>query len=215
MSHAKKRPSVKPPVFMRWAQQGETDELREKLAAAESRIAALEAEQARYGARIRDLQDRNTSLVQLSVASQLLSGSGDREDVLNAIEEIVVNMIGSEEIAILELLPNDERVRLARARGVDDDRFARAVDSIREALTTGQVVIPNGSEVTAVIPLKMDSTTFGAVCVFRLLEHKPALDALDHELIELLSRQGAVAIFSAAFRSTTPTVRPPAKDGAS
>jgi hypothetical protein len=220
MNQPKKRSSVRPPLVMRWrADEGvevlraELDAANEALASANARLATLDEEHARCAAHMRELQDRNTNLVQLTVASQLLCGSSDREDVLNAIEEIIINMIGSEEIAILELLPNEGRVRVTRTRGIDgaSPRFAGAVEPIRLAISSGRVVIPKGREITAVIPLKMDSTMFGVVAVFRLLEQKPALDALDHELLDLLSRQGAVAIFSAAFRSLKPTVRPPTK----
>jgi hypothetical protein len=222
MNQAKKRASVKPPVFMKWgSDDGKVTELtaeleatKETLRQSEAKLAVAQAEHAQCASQIRDLQDKNTSLVQLTVASQLLCGGGEREDVLNAIEEIIINMIGSEEIAIVELLPNEAKVKLTRTRGIDgtSERFAKAVAPIREAITTGRIVLPHGRDVTAVVPLKMDSTTFGAVAVFRLLEQKPSLDNLDHELFDLLSRMGAVAIFSAAFRSMKETVRPPRKE---
>ncbi len=217
MNQPKKRPSVRPPLFMRWGRDAggdaEASQLREQLDAANARLAAVEATHERCAAQLRELQDRNTSLVQLTVASQLLCGAVDRDDILNAIEEIVVNMIGSEEIVVLELLPNEDRMKVARSRGIDgtSERFAAAVEPIREAIATGRVVLPKGKEITAIVPLLMDSTTFGVLAVFRLLEQKPALDALDHELLDLMSRQAAVAIFSAAFRSMKATVRPPTK----
>ena len=43
----------------------------------------------------------------------------------------------------------------------------------------------------------------------RLIEHKKALTSVDHELFEILSRQAAMALHSAASRSQRPTVRPP------
>jgi hypothetical protein len=198
--------------MMRWRPEEGNEELRAQLDEANAKLAKLEEEHSRCDAQVRELQERNMSLVQLSVASQLLCGGTDREEVLNAIEEIIINMIGSEEIAILELL-DEGRVRVARTRGIDGktQRFDGAAAAIREAIKSGHVVLPGGREITAVIPLKMDSSTFGVVTVFRLLEQKPALDALDHELLDLVARQGAVAIFSAAFRSLRPTVRPPTK----
>jgi hypothetical protein len=218
MNQPKRSPSVKPPLATRARPgedarelQGEVQAARAALAATRSRLDRVEATHARCEERIRELQDRNTSLVQLTVASQLLCGGSDREDVLNAMEEIIVNMIGSEEIAILEFLPSSGSVRVTRTRGIDrsSPRFARAVAPIREAVATGRVVLPGGREITAVVPLKMDTTLFGVIAVFRLLEQKPELDSLDRELLELLGRQGAVAIFSTAFRSLKATVRPP------
>jgi hypothetical protein len=216
----KKRPSVRPPLMMRWGPDPAADAMREQLESAKAqlsvlqgRVSSLEDARARSERQIRDLLERNTNLVQLTVASQLLCSGGERDEVLDAVEEIIVNMIGSEEIAFFEILHAEARVQLTRTRGIvpTSPLFASAVDPVREALSTGRVVLPPGREVTAVVPLRMDSTFYGAVAVFRLLEQKPALDALDHELLELLSRQAAVAIFSAGFRSLEPTVRPPAK----
>jgi hypothetical protein len=135
--------------------------------------------------------ERDANRVRLAVASQLLGRSGERDDVLDAVEEIIVTMIGSAEIGFFEVLHAEERVALTRTRGIapSSPLVASAIGPVREALSTGRVVLPSGREVSAVVPLKMGSTFDGVVAVFRLREQKPALDALDHELLDLLSRQ--------------------------
>jgi hypothetical protein len=212
--------NVRPSLAGRSAPEHASEELEAKLystgealRATRERLTAIEAAHAHCAIHARELTERNSSLVQLTVASQLLCGGSDREGVLNAIEEIIVNMIGSEEIAILEVLPNQRSVQITRTRGIDGDspRFATAAGPIREAIETGRVVLPPSREVTAVVPLKIDATLFGVVTVFRLLQQKPALDALDYELFELLSHQGAVAMFSTEFHAMKPTLRPPRK----
>ncbi len=62
---------------------------------------------------------------------------------------------------------------------------------------------------TAAVPLKIDRQVTGVIAIFRLLEQKPGLDPTDHELFDVLSHQAAMALYSTAFRSLRPTVRPP------
>jgi hypothetical protein len=194
-----------------------------QLDALRQRVAALEAAHADCEARIRELHEQNTSLVQLTVASQLLFGSAEREGVLSAIEEVVVNMIGSEELAIFDLDSDGESLRVARIRGIEVDgpRMRCALGQLRHAMRSGQTLIANarrGSRddrfggLTAAVPLKVDSNVTGVVAIFRLLEQKAALDPTDHELFEVLSRQAAMALHSAAFRSLRPTARPPRRN---
>jgi hypothetical protein len=195
--------------------------VQSQLDALKKRTAALETAHARCEARIRDLHDQNTSLVQLTVASQLLANSIEREDVLCAIEEVVVNMIGSEEFAIFDLDRDGESLNLARLRGIDagSPRLRLATGALRYAAQSGKTLVakarrataesPDGG-LTAAVPLKIDTQVTGVVAIFRLLEQKPGLDPTDHELFEVLSRQAAMALHSTAFRSLRPTVRPPA-----
>jgi hypothetical protein len=196
---------------MQWVPEGPSPVELENTALRET-LAALQQEHAKCDQRLRELQEHNTTLVHLTVASQLLSTVADREGVLDAIEQIVVNIIGSEELAVFELRADDRQFGLLRTRGVDPDHphCSTALRSIGDALRCGAPVVPSVPGVTAVIPLRVDSIVFGALAIFRLLEQKKALDPTDHELLELLGRQGAVALFSASFQSVRPTV-PPAK----
>jgi hypothetical protein len=197
--------------------------MESELETVKERLAALEAVHADCGARIRDLHDRNTDLVRLTVAGQRLAASVQRDEVLSTIEEIVVDLIGSEELAVFELSELDgdvETMRLARLRGIaaNSPRLARAAGPIRYALGVGQTLVARSRRrgaddvdggLTAAIPLKLDGHVTGAVAIFGLVAHKEALAPVDHELFEILSRQGAMALHLAASRSLRPTVRPP------
>jgi hypothetical protein len=196
--------------------------VQQQLDALKKRMADLEEAHAVCDARIRELSDQNTNLVQLTVASQLLAGSMEREDVLSAIEEVVVNMIGSEELAIFDLDCDGESLRVARLRGMEpsSQRLSLASGALRHVMKSGQTLITKarrrGAEgldggLTAAVPLKIERQVTGVVAIFRLLEQKPGLDPTDHELFDVLSRQAAMALYSTAFRSLRPTVRPPRK----
>jgi hypothetical protein len=191
-----------------------------QLQALRQRVAALEAAHQELEARVRELSEQNGSLVQLTVASQLLSASFVREDVLSAIDEVVVNMIGSEEFAIYDVGSDGQALTVARLRGIDpaSPRLRLASAAIRHAVRAGRTFVPSSTRasadstnggLTAVVPLKIERQVTGAVAIFRLLEQKAALDPTDHDLFEILSRQAALALHSTACGSLRPTVRPP------
>lgn len=198
-------------------------EVKTELETVKERMAALESAHAECADRIRALHERNTDLVRLTVASQRLAASVQRDEVLATIAEIVVDLIGSEELAVYELPEMDgdiESLRLAHVRGIaaTSPRLARAAGPIRYALGVGQTLVAQsrrqGAEdvdggLTAAIPLKLDGHVTGAIAIFGLVEHKKALTSVDHEIFEILSRQAAMALHSAASRSQRPTVRPP------
>src|SRR5687768_11068599 len=100
-------------------------------------VAALSAEKAglvsglqrahdaseRYAAQYREMESQNTSLANLYVASYRLHGTLDRSEVLATIQEIVTNLVGCEEMAILETSDTGEALALAVATGIDPEPF--------------------------------------------------------------------------------------------
>jgi hypothetical protein len=185
------------------------------------RLAALEQEHAKCAARLRTLHDQNTNLAQIATAHHLLANAASRDEVLVTIEEIVINMIGSEEIAIFEVKGEGAALHIARHRGLDDDdeRLDAAMDAVRWVVATGDTYVRRDfrSEtlhgLTAVVPLKVESRVMGVVAIFHLLHQKKALEPVDLEIFDIVSRQAAMALYAAAFRALRPTVRPPRRDG--
>jgi len=48
--------------------------------------------------------------------------------------------------------------------------------------------------VSALIPIRIDGNTVAVIVLFRLFPHKPGLDAVDHEICDLLSNCAGRAI---------------------
>jgi GAF domain-containing protein len=148
-----------------------------------------------FAARFAEVEQLNSNLANLYVASYRLHGSLARADVLATLEEIVINIIGSEKFAVLEW--DEGAPRVAIAYGVD----ARQIDfdlqgPWADKMTAGETwIAPNqDAEPLVVVPLRANDRVTGAIVIHRLLAHKPALEAFDLELFDLLATHAATAL---------------------
>jgi len=170
----------------------------------EERIAAVEAESRRFSERYIEVEQQNTNLANLYVASYQLNGTLDRERVLQAMQEIIINLIGCEELAIWELDDELGALTLAGSFGIDAGPWAcvpLGAGVIGTVAATGERYIGGenddaaGSDLTACIPLRLDDRVVGAVAIFRLLQQKQGLEPLDFELFDLLASHAATALY--------------------
>lgn len=149
-----------------------------------------------------DLADARDQLVAL----ERLLLPADRGGVLDAIQDVVVNVVGSEELAIFE--PDaDGTLRVARALGVDGARLGplaafagdlgRAVAE-RRAWIAGDPARADDPTLTAVVPLEARGRVVAVLAVWRLLGHKPALRETDRRVLGLLARHAGRALDAAS-----------------
>jgi putative methionine-R-sulfoxide reductase with GAF domain len=123
------------------------------------------------------VEQQNSNLANLYVASYQLAGTVDRELVLQSIQEIVANLIGSEEVGIYEM--NDARTHLVLARsfGIDAIRHGRipvGEGRAGECALSGEIYVsesgsPDADNITACVPLRIDGTVIGMIVIFGLL----------------------------------------------
>lgn len=154
-----------------------------------------------------EVEQQNTNLANLYVASYQLNGTLDRERIVAAIQEIVINLIGSEELAIWQLEEELDALSLIGSFGINAGDWAGVplgsgivgnVARSGERFVAGEgAVQPSGREetLTACIPLKLDEKVVGAIGIFRLLQQKQGLEPLDFELFDLLGSHAATALF--------------------
>jgi len=172
-----------------------------------SRLQTVAAENEQFAERYQKIEIHNSNLANLYVASYQLHTTIDRDNVLTAIQEIVINLVGSEQVAIFEPRANGE-FALSSAFGVDADRlkpFRLGDGPIGQRLSGGQIYVnPNAGAstdpITACIPLNIGPSVIGAILIFRLLDHKPALQPVDHEIFDLLAVHAASALYCATVR---------------
>lgn len=184
---------------------------------AEERAAEIETEAKRYYDHYVNVEVQNANVANLYVASSRLNETLRRDEVLEAIQEIVINLIGSEELAIYDL--KGGVLRLASSFGTIDDalrEIALGSGTIGRATRDGETwVVGNGDpagalpaerNLTACIPLRVDGRVIGAIAIFRLLRHKRGLEDVDRELFALLSTQAAAALhFAGRAASAAPS----------
>ncbi len=167
------------------------------------RLAEIEAENRRICDEYVAVQEQTSQLAQLYVALERLHGGLSRPETLAAIQEIVINVVGSEELAVFERL--GEAVSLVQSFGVDPEPLRRLTlghGAIGGAVATGELYVAgrkgpaaHGEEnITAVVPLRAGGEVVGALAVFRLLGHKPGLDEADHAMFDLLGAHAGVAL---------------------
>jgi hypothetical protein len=174
----------------------------------EERIAAIDAERQAYLKRYLEVEAQNANVSNLYVATLRLHGSIDHNDVLAAIHEIVINLVGSEELAVFELNPPGSTLLLSSSHGIDRTAFERvAVGAgiIGGCAASGQIYIAGSARgasrsgreanLSACVPLLVEGVVTGAVAIFRLLAHKPALEPIDHELFALIGSHAATALY--------------------
>lgn len=184
-------------------------------------LVRAEAESRRAAQEYAEVEQRSANLANLYVAGYQLHDTLERAAVLAAIQEIIVNLIGSEEYAVFELNRDSATLALAEWNGVDPERFRETrIDSgpIGQVVRTGELfVAPHESvtgdpPMTACIPLKVAGRVTGVIAIFRLLVQKPRLEPADHELLDLLASQAGTALYctglhEAAQRSVGQTPR--------
>ncbi len=175
-------------------------------------FAQMESEQRRFLTKFGQVEGENNILASLYVATYGLHGSLERAKVLSAIQEIVANLIGCEELAIFELNADAEELRLIASTGIESGDFQTVplgVGLIGRVAGSGESYLADGRDrngtlakeatLTACVPLKIGERVTGAVALFRLLHQKPGLEPLDLELFDLLVCQAGTALYRAAL----------------
>jgi len=183
----------------------------------------VESENRRYTDQYVTIAQQNANLANLYVASYMLHASLDRQEILAAIEQIIVNLVGSEELGIYEVMFEEQGLRLIASMGIDEARYgalpldrgviARTLHSGAVWLSTDESESPiesYESTLTACIPLAVDGEAVGAIAIFRLLQQKPSLGDSDRELFDLLATHAAMALHCSAMTESLRRNRPPA-----
>jgi hypothetical protein len=185
------------------------NEERERLRA---RLEEIEAENQRVCDEYVSIQEKSTELAQLYVALERIHGGISRAETLAALQEIVINVIGSEELAMFER--RGEKLALVQSFGIDPEPW-RELPADRGAIGAaagGKLFVagreggarpgPGEEDLTAAIPLRFGRDVVGVVAVFRLLGHKPVLGETDQLLFDLISTHAGVALHLRAARET-------------
>jgi len=193
---------------------------REEHRALLRRLNDIQDENQRVAAQFVDIETQNANLANLYVASHQLRSSLDRDDVLTAIKEIIVNLIGSEDFSIFERPDGEDHLVLIDAFEKPSPTAAKVeiplgAGIIGGAAESGQMYIvgdqrTHAAGIAACIPLKVQEEVVGVVAVFNLLPQKAdGVQALDRELFDLLSQQAGMALYCTRLQAAWLRTRGP------
>jgi len=154
------------------------------------------------------VEERNTDLASLFVALSRLHGTLERNEVMAAIQEIVTNIVGSEEMAVYELAAGSKELEPAWTFGVDGAHLPRIrvgegvigrVAAAGEPFVAWERTCAEEPALTACIPLKVGERVTGALAIYHLLGHKAVLGNLDRQIFDLLGAHAGAALYFTAL----------------
>ncbi len=178
-----------------------------------NRYREVEEENKDFATRYVEVEEENNNLANLYVASYQLHSTLDFKEVLRIIIEIIINLIGSDQFAILILDEETQVLTPVAAEGVDEKKLRgiRAGEGvIGRVAKTGKSHFEEDLDPKVVsedhplvcIPLMIKEKVIGAIAVFALFEQKKKkLTRVDHELFSMLAGHAATAIFSSRLYS--------------
>jgi nitrate/nitrite-specific signal transduction histidine kinase len=194
--------------------RAEVDHCRREEVALKRQMTEIREENQSFSQKYLEVEIQNSNLANLYVASYRLHATLDRQEILNSIKEIIINLIGSEEFGIFECDAGESTLSLTASAGIDATRHRRipvGEGRIGETARTAKIYLAGGEEepsaspeeapLLACIPLKVDGKVTGVIAIFRLLQHKTALEAVDQEMFDLLATHAAVALYCAGLHA--------------
>jgi GAF domain-containing protein len=179
--------------------------------ASEARLVAAEAEREELTNRLAEVEHQVGRLMTLYVATYQLHATLDPVEVQSTIAEIALNLVGAEQFVLLLVDDEDQGYEVRLIHGEPDtpwvlsQRYTGGDFLVDSALADGGLRFgpTEQSPALAVVPLRVQDVTVGALVIFKLLAHKPAFVKEDHDLLDLLGAHAASAIFASRVYSKT------------
>ena len=171
------------------------------------RIRQAEEENQDFAQRYVEIEDENSNLANLYIASYQLHSTLDFREVLQIITEIVINLIGAEEFAILLLDEKSSVLQAVATEGMTRDQIPQVCvgdGTIGSVASSGESYFAADVERYGLdfanpmvcIPLKIKDHVIGVLAVYKLLMQKKKFAPVDFELFTLLAGHAATAIYS-------------------
>jgi hypothetical protein len=191
----------------------EVDAQRTEAARLRASVDRLEQQIRRYSTEVLEVERESGRLANLCVASARLRGTLERGEVLLAIQEVITNLIGCEEIGIFEIDHTGNQLALIAGMGVAAFNYPKITIGegiLGQAASDGQLYVElpregadhDPSKPIVCIPLLANSQVTGLVAVFRLRTQKAAFEPIDYELFDVLARDAGAALYCASLHES-------------
>ncbi len=189
--------------------ESEKNQYKEELDQLRKTLLEIEDENSEFAENYIKVENQNQNMASLYVASYRLHSTLDFTEVIDIIEEIIINLIGSEKFGIFLKDERSNELCAIAGEGVE----YRKIEPIKigegvagQAAETGESYITdkisnNPSEPLACIPLKLKDDLIGMIVVYELLQQKDGFEVVDQELFALLADHAATAIYSSQLHT--------------
>jgi nitrate/nitrite-specific signal transduction histidine kinase len=176
------------------------------------RMVSVERENQDFATRYVEIETENNNLANLYIASFQLHSTLDFREVLQIIIEIIINLIGAEEFAILLLDEKTQDLNAVATEGIareDIPPIKLGGSVVGKVAETGESHFAADvaayqrdiMDPMACIPLKIKEHVIGVIVIYKLLIQKKEFAPVDFELFTLLAGHAATAIFSSRLYS--------------
>ena len=176
------------------------------------RIQQIQKENQDFAARYVEIEAENNNLANLYIASYQLHSTLDFKEVLQIIMEIIINLIGAEEFAVMLLDEKTNELTAVAIEGIPREqippvRYGKGI--IGNVAKTGENYFVDDIATykrdilnpMVCIPLQIKEHVIGVIVIYTLLTQKKNFAELDYELFTLLAGHSATAIFSSKLYS--------------
>ncbi len=191
----------------------QVENLRQEKEELEKRFREVEEENKEFANRYVEIEEENNNLANLYISSFQLHSTLDFKEVLQIITEIIINLIGAEQFAILLLDEKSGTLQPMATEGLNENFIPPIKPGegiIGHVAKTGESYYvedlerytPNSPlDPMVCIPLKIKDKILGVIVIYKLLQQKNAFANVDYELFTLLAGHAATAIFSSQLYS--------------
>lgn len=173
-------------------------------------IRNIEVENGKLAEQSLYLEEQISNLANLYVSSYQIHGSLRREEILTALSETIINLIGSERFGIYEATADPKTFSLISSFGLDTQLHSEIkIEStkLEEHLSSGTQFLAgmesekfdfgNGfiENLVVFLPLLYEGVIKGIIVIYNLLPQKNNVEEIDLELFDLLSTHAPIALY--------------------
>lgn len=168
-------------------------------------LARCRGDHAALAQRFADVEQSYSALITLFVALSQLHASLEYVDVVRAINEILQNLIGARSFGLYLFDTSKKEVVRIKSQGCDAAEQAACDALAEEVVATGLLKVVDTDFAigapAAAIPLKINGESLGAIVLHRLLDHRAKIATHDIEILEVLGKSAAIALYGAKLHT--------------
>jgi hypothetical protein len=172
---------------------------------------SIEEENREFAERYVQVEKQNSDLISMYVASYQLHSTLDYNEVLTTVKDITINMMGGESFGIYLIDNSSKKLIQIAAEGLDDlkveppsfddEIITQMFESGNPHFLDYKAEYADGTTPVAYLPLTLGESPFGVIVIYKLLIQKEGFQSLDYELVELLGKHAASALYSAKIHT--------------